>query len=384
MTKAISILGSTGSIGRQTLDVADDLGLRVAALSANRDVDRMEAQCRRYRPELAVLMEESAAKALKVRLADTTRRVASGMDGLLEAATLPGADTVVTAVSGMIGLRPTLAAIRERKRIALANKETLVCAGELVMQEAARCGAEIIPVDSEHSAIFQCLMGCRDQKEVRRLILTCSGGPFFGMTREALAGKTKDDALKHPNWKMGPKITVDCATLMNKGLEVIEAHYLFDVGVDDIRVVIHPQSCVHSMVEYLDGSVKAHLGVADMRIPIQFALSYPHRWESPAAACDFTTLHSLEFMDPDMQTFRCLALALEAGRAGGTLPCVMNAANEVAVAAFLKDACRLTDIDAAVEHTMEALGSQPVESLEQLEELDARARTCAATFLAQL
>lgn len=379
MTKAISILGSTGSIGRQTLDVADDLGLRVAALSANRDVDRMEAQCRRYRPELAVLMEESAAKALKVRLADTTIRVASGMEGLLEAATLPSADTVVTAVSGMIGLRPTLAAIRERKRIALANKETLVCAGELVMQEAARCGAEIIPVDSEHSAIFQCLMGCRDQKEVRRLILTCSGGPFFGMTREALAGKTKDDALKHPNWKMGPKITVDCATLMNKGLEVIEAMRLYGLPLEQVTAIIHRQSVIHSLVEFVDGAVMAQLGVPDMRIPIGLAMTYPARLHNPAPALDLLACGNLNFAEIDEAAFPCFALAKQAARIGGTACAAMNAANEVAVARYLRDEIGFYDIPAAVERAL-ALPVMQNPTLNDILAIDAEARRIAAAL----
>ena len=374
MTKAISILGSTGSIGRQTLDVADDLGLRVAALSANHDVDRMEAQCRKYRPELAVLMEESAAKALKARLADTTIRVASGMAGLLEAATLPGADTVVTAVSGMIGLRPTLAAIRERKRIALANKETLVCAGELVMQEAARCGAEIIPVDSEHSAIFQCLMGCRDQKEVRRLILTCSGGPFFGMTREELAGKTKEDALKHPNWKMGPKITVDCATLMNKGLEVIEAMRLYGLPLEQVTAVIHRQSIVHSLVEFRDGAVMAQLGTPDMRIPIGLALTYPKREENPAPPLDLLSCPPLTFAAPDEEAFRCFRLARQAAKQGGTACAVLNGANEAAVGLFLQETLGFPEIADAVEAALDAVPQCADVTLEAALDADRQAR----------
>ena len=249
MTKTISILGSTGSIGRQTLDVAEQLGLQVAALTAHASIERMEEQARRFRPRLAVLTDEAAARDLTVRLADTGTKVLGGPQGLEEAAALPEADTIVTAVVGMVGLRPTLTAIREKKRIALANKETLVCAGELVMDAADTYGAEIIPVDSEHSAIFQCLQGCRDRREIRRLILTCSGGPFYGMTREEVGKMTRADALRHPNWTMGPKITVDCATLMNKGLEVIEAMRLYRLPLEQVSVVIHRQSIVHSLVE---------------------------------------------------------------------------------------------------------------------------------------
>ena len=377
--RTLSILGSTGSIGRQTLDVVDDLGLRVAALTANCDVDRMEAQCRKYRPALAVMMDSASAQALNVRLADTTIRVAAGMDGLLEAATLPAADTVVTAVSGMIGLRPTLAAIRERKRIALANKETLVCAGELVMQEAARCGAEIIPVDSEHSAIFQCLMGCHDRREIRRLILTCSGGPFFGMTREELAGKTKADALKHPNWKMGAKITIDCATLMNKGLEVIEAMRLYSLPLEKVTAIIHRQSIIHSLVEFVDGAVMAQLGVPDMRIPIGLAMTYPERLHNPAPALDLLRCGNLSFGELDEAAFPCFALAKQSARLGGTACAAMNAANEVAVARYLRDEIRFYDIPSAVEHAL-ALPVHQIPTLEDILAVDAEARQLAAAL----
>ena len=286
MSKTISILGSTGSIGRQTLDVAEQMGLRVAALTANSSVEQMEAQCRQFRPRLAVMTDESAAKDLAVRLADTETKVLGGFDALTEAATAPEADTVVTAVVGMVGLRPTLAAIEAKKRIALANKETLVCAGGLVMDAADRYGAEIVPVDSEHSAIFQCVQGCADRGEIKRLILTCSGGPFYGMTYGEVGKMTKADALKHPNWKMGPKITVDCATLMNKGLEVIEAMRLYRLPLEQVSVVIHRQSIVHSLVEYRDGAVLAQLGTPDMRLPIRYAMTYPNRGVNPAEPLD--------------------------------------------------------------------------------------------------
>ena len=349
MTKTITILGSTGSIGRQTLSVADELGLRVAALTAERNVDLMEAQCRKYRPELAVLADETAAEELKVRLADMNIRVLAGAEALCEAAALPEADTVVAAVCGFAALRPTLTAIREKKRIALANKETMVCAGELMQAAARESGAEIIPVDSEHSAIFQCLMGCRDRSEVKRLILTCSGGPFFGKTREDLAGMTKSDALRHPNWKMGAKITVDCATLMNKGLEIIEAMRLYELPLSKVEAVIHRQSVVHSLVEFVDGAVLAQLGVPDMRIPIGLAMTYPNRAHNPAPALDLMTCGPLTFDPIDEAVFPCFALAKQAAQTGGTACTAMNAANEEAVGLFLQDRIGFYDIADAVE-----------------------------------
>ena len=349
MTKTITILGSTGSIGRQTLSVAEELGLRVAALTAERNVDLMEAQCRKYRPRLAVLADETAAEELKVRLADMNIRVLAGAEALCEAAALPEADTVVAAVCGFAALRPTLTAIREKKRIALANKETMVCAGELMQAAARESGAEIIPVDSEHSAIFQCLMGCRDKNEVNRLILTCSGGPFFGKTREDLAGMTKSDALRHPNWKMGAKITVDCATLMNKGLEIIEAMRLYELPLSKVEAVIHRQSVVHSLVEFVDGAVLAQLGVPDMRIPIGLAMTYPNRAHNPAPALDLMTCGPLTFDPIDEAVFPCFALAKQAAKTGGTACTAMNAANEEAVGLFLQDRLGFYDIADAVE-----------------------------------
>ena len=373
MTSVVSILGSTGSIGRQTLDVADALGLRVAALTANRDVARMAEQCRKYRPQLAVMMDEKKARELKASLVDMNIRVTSGIDGLIEAAQLPGADTVVTAVSGMVGLRPTLAAIEEKKRIALANKETLVCAGELVMARAKQTGAEIIPVDSEHSAIFQCLMGCHDKSEIRRLILTCSGGPFYGRTREELAQVTKTDALRHPNWKMGAKITIDCATLMNKGLEVIEAMRLYELPLDKVTAVIHRQSIVHSLVEFCDGAVMAQLGTPDMRIPIGLAMTYPARAENPAPTLDLLTCGDLSFAPVDEQAFVCFALAKQAARTGGSCCAAMNAANEEAVALYLQDKIRFYDISDAVAQAM-ALPVIEKPTLEEILSVDAAAR----------
>lgn len=349
MTKTITILGSTGSIGRQTLSVADELGLRVAALTAERNVDLMEAQCRRYRPKLAVLADEAAAEELKVRLADMNIRVLAGAEALCEAAALPEADTVVVAVCGFAALRPTLTAICEKKRIALANKETMVCAGQIMQAAARESGAEIIPVDSEHSAIFQCLMGCRERTEIKRLILTCSGGPFFGKTRESLACMTKSDALRHPNWKMGAKITVDCATLMNKGLEIIEAMRLYDLPLSKVTAVIHRQSVVHSLVEFVDGAVMAQLGVPDMRIPIGLAMTYPNRTHNPAPALDLLSCGPLTFDAIDETAFPCFALAQQAAQTGGTACTAMNAANEEAVGLFLQDKIGFYDIADAVE-----------------------------------
>lgn len=352
MTKTMVILGSTGSIGRQTLSVADELGLSVAALTAERNVELLETQCRRYRPKLAVMADPAAAEELKTRLADMNIRVLAGSDALCEAAALPEADTVVAAVCGFAALRPTLTAIHEKKRIALANKETMVCAGPIMQAAAKASGAEIIPVDSEHSAIFQCLMGCRDRSEVKRLILTCSGGPFFGKDREALSSVTRSDALRHPNWKMGAKITVDCATLMNKGLEIIEAMRLYDLPLSKVTAVIHRQSVVHSLVEFVDGAVLAQLGVPDMRIPIGLAMTYPNRLHNPAPALDLLTCGPLTFDPIDEGAFPCFALAKEAAKLGGTACTAMNAANEEAVALFLQDNIRFYDIADAVSRAL--------------------------------
>ena len=373
MSSCISILGSTGSIGRQTLDVAETLGIQIAALTANRDVDKLEAQCRKYKPKLAGMMDEASYKELKTRLSDMNITVVLGLEGLITAATLPDADTVVTAVSGMVGLKPTLAAIREKKRIALANKETLVCAGELVMEQAKQYGAEVIPVDSEHSAIFQCLMGNREKRQIRRLILTCSGGPFYGMTHEQLSSMKKDDALRHPNWKMGPKITVDCATLMNKGLEIIEAMRLYDLPLEKVTAVIHRQSIVHSMVEFCDGAVMAQLGAPDMRIPIGLALTYPERKENPAPALDLLSCPPLTFAEIDESAFDCFRLAKEAAKRGGTVCAAMNAANEEAVALYLQDKIGFYDISELVARAME-LPSVEVPKLRDILNADKAAR----------
>jgi 1-deoxy-D-xylulose-5-phosphate reductoisomerase len=376
MTNVISLLGSTGSIGRQTLDVARQMGVRVCALTANRDVARMEEQARAFHPALAVLCDEAAAADLRTRLRDTDVKVLSGEDGLLEAASMPEADTVVTAVVGMVGLKPTLAAIRDGKRIALANKETLVCAGELVMREAARCGAEIVPVDSEHSAIFQCLQGCGDRGEVRRLILTCSGGPFWGKSLTELSGIRKADALKHPNWKMGAKITVDCATLMNKGLEVIEAMRLYGLPRSQVDVVIHRQSVIHSMVEFRDGAVLAQMGTPDMRLPIRYALTYPARGENPEPPLDLLTCPPLTFAAPDPKTFSCLRLAAEAADEGGTACAILNGANETAVSLFLQEKIGFLEIPELVARARETVPVRQNPNLEEILEADQFARDC--------
>ena len=379
--KNLAILGSTGSIGTQTLDVVRDLPemFRVAVLAANTSDKKLEAQIDEFRPELAVLADEAAAERLKARYKGATK-ILGGEDGLVAAAVFPAVDMVVTSLMGFAGLAPTLAAIRAGKNIALANKETLVAAGELVRREASAHGAEILPVDSEHSALFQCLQG-EKRETVESLILTASGGPFRGRRKEALAGVSIGDCLKHPTWSMGRKITVDSATLVNKGLEVIEAHWLYDMPYDKIKVVIHPQSIVHSMVAFQDGAVMAQLGVPDMRLPIQYALTYPERMVSTLARLDFARLGALTFEEPDTKTFRGLAIAIEAGRAGGTAPCVMNAANEIAVAAFLDGSIRFLDIYDIIEQTLSARSVRPAESFEILREEDAWARAYAVRLL---
>ena len=334
MISSVSILGSTGSIGRQSIAAAEHLGIPVKALTANRKIDMVEEQARRLKPEFVAIYDENAANDLRIRLADTDIKVGSGMSGLIEAAA-DHADCVVTAVSGSVGLRPTLAAIDAKKRIALANKETLVCAGELVMPRAERMGAEIVPVDSEHSAIFQCLMG-RKKGELKRILLTGSGGPFRGKSRAELSDVTPEQAVRHPNWSMGAKISVDSATMMNKGLEFVEAMHLFGVTPDDIQVVVHPQSIIHSMVELVDGTVIAQLGVPDMGLPIQLAMTYPEREASPFKRLDFRDMKDMTFEAPDYEKTPCLKLAMDCAREGGTAPCVMSAANEAAVALFLQ------------------------------------------------
>ena len=374
MTETISLLGSTGSIGRQTLDVCREQGIRVAALAAGRSVDLLEAQAREFSPRLAVLYDMDAALELANRLKGLDIEVAYGLEGLRRAASLPESGIVVTAMVGMAGLRPTLAAIEAGKRIALADKETRVCAGELVMRAAQEYGADILPVDSEHSAIFQCLQGRRDRGEVKRLILTCSGGPFYGLSREEVASKTRAEALRHPNWTMGEKITIDCASLMNKGLEFIEAMRLFRVTPDQVDVVIHRQSIIHSMVEFRDGAVIAQLGTPDMRLPIRYALTYPRRAASALPALDLLSCPPLTFAPPDLQAFPCLKLAMDCARTGGTSCAVLNGANEAAVDLFRREEIAFGRIPELVENTLNSIPVKSNPSLEDILEADRRAR----------
>lgn len=353
--KKISLLGSTGSIGTQTLEVVSENSdiLSVAALAAGTNVNLLEEQVRKFKPALAVMWSKEAADELKTRIADTNTRVLSGMDGLIEAATVPEADMVLTAVVGMIGIRPTIAAIEAGKDIALANKETLVCAGHIIMPLAAEKGIKILPVDSEHSAIFQSLNGERHNK-ISKILLTASGGPFRGMTTEQLKGKTVADALKHPNWSMGKKITVDSATLVNKGLEVMEAGWLFNVPVSDIEVVVHPQSILHSAVEYEDGAVIGQMGLPDMKLPIQYALFYPDRLPMSGKKLNLFEVGNMTFEKPDPEVFKGLKLALRAASEGGSMPTVFNAANELAVARFLDGKIGFLDIYDIIERAMDA------------------------------
>ena len=374
MSKSISVLGSTGSIGRQTLQVAEELGLRVTALTAGRQIDLLEQQARQFRPCLAAVYEESAARELRERLRGLPIEVMSGMEGLVAAAELAEADTVVTAVMGSVGLEPTLAAIRKKKRIALANKETLVCAGELVMAETKKYGAEIVPVDSEHSAIFQSLQGCKDKGEIKRLLLTCSGGPFFGRTFAELEHMTAADALRHPNWTMGAKITIDSATLMNKGLEIIEAMRLYGMPLARVEAVIHRQSIVHSLVEFRDGAMLAQLGTPDMKLPIRYALTYPYRTQTPDRTLDLLSCGALTFSAPDEEAFPCLRIAKECAAAGGTACAIMNGANEVAVAQFLRGEIGFNDIPRRVEQALSRVAVKYQPSLGDILEADRSGR----------
>ncbi|PKQ10060.1 MAG: 1-deoxy-D-xylulose-5-phosphate reductoisomerase [Actinobacteria bacterium HGW-Actinobacteria-9] len=374
----IALLGSTGSIGRQTIDVAllHPQEVIIVALAANTNDGLLVQQARETGAEYAVLAEESAAARAAAELPGVD--VGAGAQAVEDLAKLGVVDLVVNALVGAAGLRATLAALAAGKTLGLANKESLVVGGSLVTSMATP--RQLIPIDSEHSAIHQCLLG-EDPSEVAKIWITASGGPFRGRTRAELEAVTPAQALAHPTWAMGPKISIDSATLMNKGLEVIEAHHLFGVGYGRLKVVVHPQSCIHSMVEYVDGSVKAHLGVTDMRIPIQYALSRPHRWEAPVEPLDFTRLGNLEFEAPDTETFGCLALAYEAGRAGGTAPAALNAANEVAVAAFLDGKCAFTDIERTVREVLSGHETETLDSLEQVEAVDAQARQAARGVL---
>ena len=376
MVKGLSILGSTGSIGKQALEVCDCLNIKVVSLIAGSDHELLEQQVRKYKPRIAALFDEKAAKALKVALADTPTKVLAGIDGINEAVTLDEADIVMTSVVGIAGLEPTLKAIDAGKTIALSNKETLVTAGSIVMRKAREKGVAVIPVDSEHSAIFQCLAGNRKQ-DVERIILTASGGPFRGYTAEMMKTVTLGQALKHPNWSMGSKITIDSATMMNKGLEVIEAMWLFDKSLNDIDVVVHKESVIHSMVAFRDGSIMAQLGAPDMRIPIQLALTWPERIENPYRRLSLVDIGSITFQHPDMEAFRCLKLAYEAARIGGTMPAAMNAANEVAVALFLKQVIAFHRIPEIIEAVMTAHKVNIKPSLDDIIDTDRASRAVA-------
>ena len=367
MKKNLSILGSTGSIGTQTLDVARNLSLEVTALAAYGNIKLLEEQIREFHPALAVVFDEEKAKQLRTAVADTGTKILAGMDGLCEAASIDGADVVVNAVVGCVGLQPTLAAIKAGKDLALANKETLVAGGALVMRAAEENGVKIFPVDSEHSAIFQCLQGCPEKKFLSRIILTASGGPFFGKTKEELAEVTPRQALKHPNWDMGAKITIDSSTMMNKGLEILEASWLFDMPVSKIDVVIHRESVIHSLIEYVDHSVIAQLGVPDMRIPIQYAITWPERYPSPVKRLSLADYGTLTFAQPDEETFRCLAACKEAGRRGGLAPAAANGANEAAVDLFLKEKISFLEIG---ELVWAAMDRQPdVETITSVDDI---------------
>lgn len=372
--KGIALLGSTGSIGTQSLDVCRMHGYRVVCLTANRRVDLMEAQIREFRPDLVSMMDSVAADDLRTRVADTGTKVLSGMDGLIECATYSGADTVLNAVVGMVGLQPTLAAIQAKKTLALANKETLVAGGHLVTNTAKAYGVDILPVDSEHSAIFQCLQGSPEKGAVKKLILTASGGPFFGKTLAELENVTAADALKHPNWDMGAKITIDSATMMNKGLEFIEAKWLFDMPIDAIDIVVHRESVVHSAIAYQDNSVIAQLGVPDMRIPIQYALTYPQRLPSPVQELSLVDYGKLTFYAPDYDTFRCINVCKDAITAGGLRPAAANGANEESVRLFLNGKIKFTDIAVLNRAAMEACPQVADYTLDDVLQADRAAR----------
>ena len=374
MTENLSILGSTGSIGKQSLDVCRKCGYGVKALTAFSSVDEIEKQAREFKPEKVALVDEKAAADLKIKLADTDIKVLRGMDGVCECAEIQSADTVLNSVVGMAGLKPTLTAIYAGKKIALANKETLVAGGQLVMSEAKKHGVEILPVDSEHSAIFQCLQGKPTNKALKKIILTASGGPFFGKTADELRDVTVEKALKHPNWSMGAKITIDSATMMNKGLELIEAVWLFSVKPDDVDIVVHRESIVHSAVEYDDNSVIAQLGLPDMRIPIQYALTYPERFESPVGELSLSQIGKLTFFEPDYETFRCINLCRKAINMGGLYPAAVNSANEQANLMFRQGKIGFLDIADKVEAVLEKTPHYDNYTFEDILEIDKFAR----------
>ena len=374
MTENLSILGSTGSIGKQSLDVCRKCGYGVKALTAFSSVDEIEKQAREFKPEKVALVDEKAAADLKIKLADTDIKVLGGMDGVCECAEIQSADTVLNSVVGMAGLKPTLTAIYAGKKIALANKETLVAGGQLVMSEAKKHSVEILPVDSEHSAIFQCLQGKPTNKALKKIILTASGGPFFGKTADELRDVTVEKALKHPNWSMGAKITIDSATMMNKGLELIEAVWLFSVNPDDVDIVVHRESIVHSAVEYDDNSVIAQLGLPDMRIPIQYALTYPERFESPVGELNLSQIGKLTFFEPDYETFRCINLCRKAINMGGLYPAAVNSANEQANLMFRQGKIGFLDIADRVEAVLEKTPHYDNYTFEDILEIDKFAR----------
>ena len=374
MTKSIAILGSTGSIGTQSLEVVDKLHLKVSALTAANNIALLEQQARKYKPALAVVFREDKARELKIALADTSVRVLSGMEGLIEAATLPQAELVLNAVVGMVGLQPTIAAANAKKDIALANKETLVAGGDLVTDAVRDNGVKLLPVDSEHSAIFQCLQGMPDKKVLKKLILTASGGPFFGRTIDELRDVTVEQALNHPNWSMGAKITIDSASMMNKGLEIIEAGRLFGVSGDDIDVVVHRESIIHSLVEFTDNSVLAQLGVPDMRIPIQYAITYPMRYESPVAELNLAQIGKLSFFEPDYDTFQCLRACKKAFAMGGAATAIANGANEEANALFRQGKIRFLDIGELVMGAVDAVPNFTPSCVQDILDVDAQAR----------
>jgi len=374
MINSISILGSTGSIGTQSLDVVDKLGLKVSAITAASNVDLIENQIRKYKPELAVLFNEDKAAELRLRVKDTGTKVLGGMDGLIEAAVIPSASLVLNSVVGMVGLKPTMAAIEAKKDIALANKETLVAGGDLVTDAVKRNGVKLLPVDSEHSAIFQCLQGAPDNKALKKFILTASGGPFFGKTYDELKDVTVEQALNHPNWSMGAKITIDSASMMNKGLEIIEAARLFDVSGDDIDVVVHRESIIHSLVEYTDNSVIAQLGVPDMRIPIQYAITYPSRFESPVAELSLAEIGKMTFFEPDYETFKCLNACKTALKMGGAATAIANGANEEANMLFRNGKIKFLDIGELVCGAVESVKNFVPSSVDDVIKADSLAR----------
>lgn len=374
MIKNISVLGSTGSIGTQTLDVVDKLHLNVTALTANSNVKLMEEQIRKYKPQIAVLFDESKAKELKLAVKDTDTKVLGGMDGLISAATEKSSELVLNSVVGMVGLLPTIAAANAKKDIALANKETLVAGGHLVTDAVKENNVRLLPVDSEHSAIFQCLQGKPNNKALKKLILTASGGPFFGKTKEELKNVTVEQALNHPNWSMGAKITIDSATMMNKGLEIIEASRLFDVEGDRIDVVVHRESIIHSLVEYDDNSVIAQLGLPDMRIPIQYAVTYPNRYESPVGELKLADIAKMTFFEPDYKTFECLTACKKALDIGGTATAVVNGANEEANALFRQGKISFLEIGNLVTQSLEAVKTINQKNVEDVLNADALAR----------